>query len=145
MPLQPRRLLLALVVLVAGIVTAVHRHAAADDGLVRLAANRDTVAITSAERAGVMRFDPSVAPGDRAWIEAAIASARPEARRLIAEVDGMVTIHTASLGERGHGRDPARPARLRRLARTSPSSTASARSTATSWCCTSSATWSTSR
>jgi hypothetical protein len=52
-------------------------------------------AITPAERAATFRFAPSVAPADRAWILAAIASARPEARRLIGEVDGAVTITTA--------------------------------------------------
>jgi hypothetical protein len=49
--------------------------------------------ITPAERAAGLNLD-SVAPEDRAWIQAAIASARPEAQRLIAEVDGRVTIRT---------------------------------------------------
>jgi hypothetical protein len=53
-----------------------------------------TPKITPAARAGTLRFAPSVAPADRAWILAAIASARPEARRLIAEVDGLIELDT---------------------------------------------------
>jgi len=36
------------------------------------------------------RFAPDVPAKDREWIEAAVATARPEAQRLIAEVDGLV-------------------------------------------------------
>jgi hypothetical protein len=39
-----------------------------------------------------------VQPDDQAWIRAAIATARPEAQRLIAEVDGLVTIDTTLHG-----------------------------------------------
>jgi hypothetical protein len=35
-----------------------------------------------------------VAPADREWIEAALVSARPEARQLIDDVDGMVEVRT---------------------------------------------------
>jgi hypothetical protein len=45
--------------------------------------------ISAADRARTFNLD-AVAPQDRAWITAAIASARPEAQRLIAEVDGLV-------------------------------------------------------
>ena len=48
--------------------------------------------ISSERRAAGLRFAPAVAPRDRAWIQAAIAAARPEAQRLIAEIDGMVEI-----------------------------------------------------
>jgi hypothetical protein len=65
---------------------------------VRLDAGGDTIAISDAQRAAGLTFDPAAAPADRAWIEQAIAGARPEARRLIAEVDGLVTMHTAPLG-----------------------------------------------
>jgi hypothetical protein len=41
-----------------------------------------------------------VAPGDRAWIEAAIASARPEAKPLIDAVDGLVEIRTVAWDDR---------------------------------------------
>jgi len=41
-----------------------------------------------------LTWSPDVAPGDREWIEAALASARPEARQLIDDVDGMVEVRT---------------------------------------------------
>jgi hypothetical protein len=43
-------------------------------------------------RAATLRFAPEMAPADRAWVLAAIRDARPEARRLIDEVDGMVQV-----------------------------------------------------
>src|SRR4029079_16693682 len=49
--------------------------------------------ITPAIRAATLNLD-SVPQHDRAWILGAIATARPEAQRLIAEVDGLVTMHT---------------------------------------------------
>src|SRR3954468_18683973 len=49
--------------------------------------------ITPEVRAATLNLD-SVAPQDRVWIQAAIATARPEAQRLIAEVDGVVTVRT---------------------------------------------------
>ena len=49
--------------------------------------------ISAADRAATFRFN-GVAPQDEAWIRAAIASARPEAQRLIAEVDGVVEFRT---------------------------------------------------
>jgi hypothetical protein len=55
----------------------------------------DTVEISGAMRAAGVRFSAAVAPTDRAWIGAAIASARPEAARLIGEVDGLVRFGTA--------------------------------------------------
>jgi hypothetical protein len=51
----------------------------------------DAPRITRAERAASASYAPSVPEADRVWIEAALASARPEAQRLIAEVDGLVT------------------------------------------------------
>jgi hypothetical protein len=50
--------------------------------------------IDAATRAAGLTFGPTVAATDRAWIEAAIASARPEAQRLIGEVDGTIRIET---------------------------------------------------
>jgi hypothetical protein len=50
--------------------------------------------ITDETRAAGLRFAPDVTPADRAWILAAIETARPEAQRLIAEVDGLVEIRT---------------------------------------------------
>jgi hypothetical protein len=54
----------------------------------------DTVDITGEARAGRVAFAPGVAAGDREWILAAAARARPEAARLIAEVDGLIRIGT---------------------------------------------------
>jgi len=55
--------------------------------------------ITPAVRAAGLRIAPTVTPKDRAWILAAIAHARPEAQRLIGEVDGLVEISTEQGGE----------------------------------------------
>jgi hypothetical protein len=53
-----------------------------------------TLAITTHERARGLTFDPGVASKDREWILAAVAQARPEAARLIEEIDGLVTVKT---------------------------------------------------
>jgi hypothetical protein len=53
-----------------------------------------TFEITAQDRARGLTFDPAVAPSDRAWIGGAIAQARPEAARLIDEVDGLITVRT---------------------------------------------------
>jgi hypothetical protein len=100
MAIQPRRLVLALVIVALALVSLARHHAPAADagGSIRLDMSGDTIAISDDQRAAGLTWDPAVAPGDRAWIEQAIATARPEAQRLIAEVDGMVTIHTAPLG-----------------------------------------------
>jgi hypothetical protein len=50
--------------------------------------------ISDETRAAGLRFAPGVTPADRAWILAAIQTARPEAQRLIAEVDGLIEIRT---------------------------------------------------
>ncbi len=50
--------------------------------------------ISDETRAATLRFAPAVKPKDRAWILAAIAKARPEAQRLIAEIDGLVEVRT---------------------------------------------------
>jgi hypothetical protein len=54
----------------------------------------DTVDVTDSARAAGLRFAPSVAPAQREWISASLARARPEAARLIAEVDGLVVVGT---------------------------------------------------
>jgi hypothetical protein len=48
--------------------------------------------ITPALRAQGLRFAPGVSAADQAWVLAAVAKARPEAARLIDEVDGLVTV-----------------------------------------------------
>jgi hypothetical protein len=50
--------------------------------------------IDAATRAATLRFAPDVKESDRAWILAAVATARPEAQRLIAEVDGLIEVRT---------------------------------------------------
>jgi hypothetical protein len=62
--------------------------------LIGACARTDSSALSDETRAAGLRFAPAVAPDDRAWIEAAIRSARPEAQRLIAEIDGLVEIRT---------------------------------------------------
>ena len=52
----------------------------------------DTVEIGADARAAGFRFGADVPPADQQWILAAVAQARPEAARLIAEVDGLVQI-----------------------------------------------------
>jgi hypothetical protein len=74
---------LILVGLCAGVFAGVlHTRGAAADG-----------EISPEIRAASLNID-AVAPQDRAWIQAAIATARPEAQRLIAEIDGLVTVRT---------------------------------------------------
>ena len=53
-----------------------------------------TVEVSAEARAGTLTFAPAVKPADRAWVLEAIQSARPEAQRLIAEIDGLVEIRT---------------------------------------------------
>src|SRR3954447_8489623 len=55
---------------------------------------KDANALDPQVRARTFTFDPSVAPKDREWILAAVDQVRPEARQLIGDVDGMVTIGT---------------------------------------------------
>lgn len=57
-----------------------------------------SVRITPEIRRAGLRFSPTVAPTDRQWILAAIAKAQPQARELIDEVDGLVTVDTAGEG-----------------------------------------------
>ena len=56
--------------------------------------------LTAQVRSAGLRFDPSVAEGDRQAVRAAIASARPEARALIGLVDGLVDVSVGTTG--GH-------------------------------------------
>lgn len=52
----------------------------------------EPVPITAAEQQATFHFAPSVGAYDRAAIETAVAHARPEARRLIDAVDGLVDV-----------------------------------------------------
>jgi hypothetical protein len=88
-----RRALAALAVTVVAIALC-GRWLAESELLARGADAPDTVEITPAQRAAGPRFASTVTAGDRAWILAAIAHARPEAQRLIAEVDGTIEFRT---------------------------------------------------
>jgi hypothetical protein len=66
-----------------------------DDGRLTTS-DGDTVVITEKARKAGLTFAPDVTPADRQWILGAVARARPEAARLIAEVDGLVVIGTYS-------------------------------------------------
>jgi hypothetical protein len=93
---RPVLLLVVLAVVIALAQLALAHRRADAGGLTT--ADGDTVVITGSARAAGLRFAPGVAPGDRAWILDAIARARPEAARLIAEVDGLTTIGTFARG-----------------------------------------------
>ena len=54
----------------------------------------DEPSVSAEVRAAGLRFAPEVTDKDRQWILTAIDQARPEARQLIDDVDGMVTIST---------------------------------------------------
>jgi hypothetical protein len=68
----------------------------------RAAATRPTAGagggITEAQRRAGLHFAPDVAPADRRAVLAAIAGARPDARRLIGIVDGLVDLHVGPIG-----------------------------------------------
>jgi hypothetical protein len=97
---MPRRLVplaaLVLVCLTAPLAQRWRNADAADGHLQTL--DGDTVHITPAIRGAGLRFGPEVSPADRAWVLEAIAHARPEAQRLVGEVDGLVTVHTGGSG-----------------------------------------------
>jgi hypothetical protein len=87
----------ALVILAVGVLTLV--------GAQRIYAGSGTAApgavgVSAEASAATMRFAPEVTQADRAWVNAAIAAARPEAQRLIAEIDGLVELRT-DLREQG--------------------------------------------
>ena len=68
------------------------------------AAKRDGAQwLAPATRHAGLRFDPSVAQGDRQVVAAAIAAARPEARRLVDLVDGLVDVRVGAIGGRAVG------------------------------------------
>ncbi|HEY6762889.1 MAG TPA: hypothetical protein VI318_25525 [Baekduia sp.] len=52
--------------------------------------------VSTAERAATFTFDPSIAPSDRAAILTAVSHAKPPARALIDEVDGLVDLHVGA-------------------------------------------------
>jgi hypothetical protein len=60
-------------------------------------------AITAQQRAAGLHFDPAVADADRQAVLDAIASARPEARALIDDVDGLVDVSVGPVGGQSVG------------------------------------------
>jgi hypothetical protein len=92
--------LLAIVVfggfLIATVAPVIKGQASADGRLTT--SDGDTVDITDKARAGTLSFAPGVTAADRQWILQAVARARPEAARLIAEVDGLVVVGTFAEG-----------------------------------------------
>jgi hypothetical protein len=95
-------------VVIGGVAPLVKDQASADGRLTT--SDGDTVDVTDEARAAGFRFAPGVTPGDRTWIMESVARARPEAARLIAEVDGLVVVGTFAAGgttvgvTRGHER-----------------------------------------
>jgi hypothetical protein len=92
MPAGHRRTLISAVLLVVALlVLYVRLGSAADRAALGVPGPPE---ISGDIREAGLRFDPSVPAADRAWVLAAVAAARPEAQRLIAEVDGLVTVQT---------------------------------------------------
>jgi hypothetical protein len=60
-------------------------------------------AITAQQRAAGLHFDPAVADADRQAVLDAIAAARPEARALIDDVDGLVEVSVGPVGGQSVG------------------------------------------
>src|SRR4051794_22860627 len=99
MPPALRATLVAVAIAAATLLAGCGSIAAPADGTLRTR-DGDTIEISATTRAAGLRFAADVAPGDRAWILAAIGRARPEAGRLIDEVDGLVEVR-ADLRHRG--------------------------------------------
>jgi hypothetical protein len=65
-------------------------------------ARRDRLPVLpAATRAATFRFAPGTAPADRAAVLDAVARARPEARRLVGLVDGLVDVRIGATGQPG--------------------------------------------
>jgi hypothetical protein len=82
--------IVAVLIAIVAVPQAVLPRVAADGVLTT--SDGDTVDVTDSARAASLRYAAAVTPAQREWIGAAIARARPEAARLIAEVDGLITI-----------------------------------------------------
>jgi len=85
-------------VAVAGKSGATSQRAGSDGGaqyrLSQAEADRANVGVlTDAQRARSFTFAPGSAPDEQRVFVSAVASARPEARRLVDLVDGLVTVH----------------------------------------------------
>ena len=92
MPAGHRRTIISVVLLAVALLALYARLGSAADRAVLWGSGPPEISAEVRE-AGLL-FDPSVPAADRAWVLAAVAAARPEAQRLIAEVDGLVTVQT---------------------------------------------------
>jgi hypothetical protein len=81
------------------------RHPAVES---RATAGADASHMTADQRRATFRF-VGVAPGDQEVVRAAVAASRPEARRLIAIVDGLVEIRVGPAGAGSLGVTRSRP------------------------------------
>ena len=104
------RLLRAVAALLLAALAGLTLLIAADDRAIGDGVSLDRPRITEAERDATTRYSAAVPEHDRAWIEAAVAAARPEAQRLIAEVDGLVEIQVHSGDPLGVTRSRVSPA-----------------------------------
>jgi hypothetical protein len=111
---DPRRLILPVLALAAAAGLAVNaaRPAAAPANGAEIAGARFRLTaaaghaagapvLPAADRAATFRFAPGTAPADRAAFLAAVADARPPARRLIGLVDGLVDVRVGATGQPG--------------------------------------------
>lgn len=69
----------------------------------RRASTSAGAAARAGDGAGTLSFAAGTAPPDRQAVLAAIAGARPEARRVVAAVDGLVDVRIGPTGERSVG------------------------------------------
>ena len=99
---------LALLALVLLLVVVARQHG----GARAAAQDRQVGHVTEQERAATFHFDPAVAPADRAAFLLAVTHARPEAQRLIAEIDGLVDVHVAATAAGIAGTTQARGSRF---------------------------------
>jgi hypothetical protein len=96
MPDRSRTFVVLVLVVAAVLSFAVARSRV---GAVAAAPAREVGHISAAERAATFTFAPSVAPYDRQVVLDAVARARPDARRLVAAVDGLVDLSVAPAGD----------------------------------------------
>jgi hypothetical protein len=85
--------IVAVAIAIVVVPQVVMQRVAAGNGVLTTS-DGDTVDVTESARAAGLTYAATVTPVQREWIAAAIARARPEASRLIAEVDGLTTIGT---------------------------------------------------
>jgi hypothetical protein len=93
-----RRLILPVLALAAALVLPV---AGARRTAVSATGAAGPPGISALDRAATFRFAPGTAPADRDAVLAAVARARPPARRLVALVDGLTEVRVGATGTAG--------------------------------------------